>query len=57
MLVCLSDANIEKVGAIVGQSRCLSIQAVAELINIDKETVQQILYNNFNMEKCVRRWC
>ena len=34
-----TDANIEKVGEIVLQNHRLSIQAVAELINIDKETV------------------
>jgi transposase len=34
-----TDANIKKVGEIVRQNCCLSIQAVAELINIDKETV------------------
>jgi len=46
-----TDANIEKVGEIVRQNRHLSIQAVAELINVDKETVQQISHNNFNMKK------
>ena len=46
-----TDANIEKVGEIVIQNRRLSIRAVAELINIDKETVRQILQNNFNMKK------
>ena len=46
-----TDANIEKVGEIVWQNRHLSIRAVAELINIDKETVRQILCNNFNMKK------
>jgi len=45
-----TDANIEKVGEIVQQNRCLSIRAVAELINIDKETVRQILRNGFNMK-------
>jgi len=43
------DANIEKVGEIVQQNRRQSIQAVADLINIDKETVGQILLNSFNM--------
>jgi hypothetical protein len=33
------DANIEKVGEVVQQNRCLSIRVVAELINTDKETV------------------
>jgi len=46
-----TDASIEKVGEIIRQNRRLSIRAVAELINIDKETVQQILHNNFNMKK------
>jgi len=46
-----TDANIEKFGEI-GQNRRLSIRgAVAELINIDKETVRQILHNSFNMKK------
>jgi len=38
------DANIEKVGEIVRQNRRLSIRAVAEFINITKETVRQILH-------------
>ena len=46
-----TDANIEKVSEIFWQNWCLSIQAVDELINIDKETVQQILHNNFNMKE------
>jgi hypothetical protein len=37
-----SDANIEKDGKIVQKNCCLSIRAVAELANIDKESVQQI---------------
>ena len=47
----ITDANIEKVGETVRQNHRLSIQAVVELINTDKETVQQILRNNFNMKK------
>jgi len=46
-----TDANIKKIGEIVQQNLRLSIRAVAELINIDKETVRQILHNNFNMIK------
>jgi len=42
---------VEKVGEIVRQNHRLSIQVVAKLINIDKETVRQILHNNFNMKK------
>ena len=46
-----TDANNEKFSEIVQQNRRLNIRAVAELINIDKKTVQQILHNNFNMKK------
>jgi len=52
-----TEANIEKVGEIIRQNRRLSIRAVAELINIDMETFRQILPNNYNMKKCVRKWC
>jgi hypothetical protein len=33
-----TDANIEKVGEIIRKNRCLNIQAVAKLANIDKES-------------------
>jgi len=46
-----TEANIEKVGENVRQNRRLSIRAVAELNDIDKETVRYILHNNFNMKK------
>jgi hypothetical protein len=39
-----THANIEKVSEIVRKNCCLSIRAVAELANIDKESVQQILH-------------
>jgi hypothetical protein len=45
------DANIEKVSESVRKNRCLSIRAVAELANIDKESVQQILHEHFNTKK------
>jgi len=50
--------TLKKVGEIVQQNRCQNFQAVVELINIDKENVQQILRNNFNMKKVFfRTWC
>ena len=47
----------KKVGEIIRQNRSLSIRAVAELINIDKETVRQILHNNFNLKKVCSKMC
>jgi hypothetical protein len=46
-----TNTNIEKVGEIVRQNHHLGIRAVAELVSIDKETVRQILQNNFSMRK------
>jgi len=46
-----TDADLKKIGEIVRQNLRLSIRAVAELINVDKETVRQILHNSFNMIK------
>jgi len=48
-----TDANIEKVGEIFRQNRRLNIRAVAELTDIDKETVRQILHTDFNIKKKV----
>jgi len=45
-----TDADIEKAGETVRRNRRLSIRAVAEIINTDKETVRQILRYNFNMK-------
>ena len=38
----ITDVNIEKVSEIVLQNRRLSFRAVAEIINIDKETARPI---------------
>jgi phosphopantothenate synthetase len=45
------DANIAKVSEIVRKYRFLSIRAVAELANIDRESVGHILHEHFNL-KC-----
>lgn len=46
-----TDENIEKIGKVIRQDRRLSIRAVAETVGIDKESVRQILHENFNMRK------
>ena len=46
-----SGANIENVGEIFRQIRCLNIRAFSELINIGKEPVRQIVHNNYSMNK------
>jgi len=46
-----TNANIEKVAKFFRQNRRLSIRAVAEKINIDKEALRQILHNNFDTKK------
>lgn len=46
-----TDDNIEKIGEIVRNDRRRSIRAIAEIANIDKETVRQILHDNLDMKK------
>lgn len=46
-----TDENIEKVNEIVRNDRRLSIRMIASIINIDKETVRQILHDKLNMKK------
>ena len=41
-----TDGNVERICEIIRKNRCLSIRAIAELMNIDKETVLQILHEN-----------
>ena len=46
-----TDGNIEKIGNLIRSDRRLSIRAIAETVGIVKESVLQILHNNFNMRK------
>jgi DNA-directed RNA polymerase sigma subunit (sigma70/sigma32) len=51
-----TDENMDKVRTLVRNDRHLSIRMITEEINVDKETVRQILTENLKMEKCVPRW-
>jgi orotate phosphoribosyltransferase-like protein len=51
-----TDENVDKVRTLVRNDRCLSIRMIAEELNVDKETVRQILTENLKMKKCVPRW-
>lgn len=46
-----TEANIKNVGEIVQRNPNLGIRAVAKLSNLDRETVRQILHQNFNVTK------
>ncbi|GFV01538.1 protein GVQW3 [Trichonephila clavipes] len=46
-----TDENVEKVASLIWSDRRLSIRAIAETVNIDKECVRQILHDNLNMQK------
>ena len=41
-----SDGNVKKIREIIRKNRCLSIRAIAGLMNIDKETVRQRPYRD-----------
>ncbi|XP_025415968.1 protein GVQW3-like [Sipha flava] len=46
-----TNDNISKINEIVRKDRRLSIRMIAEMVNIDKETVRQILHDELNMKK------
>ncbi|XP_064479996.1 protein GVQW3-like [Ornithodoros turicata] len=46
-----TEENIAKINAVVRNDRRLSIQMIAEMVNLDKETVRQILHEQLNMRK------
>lgn len=46
-----TDKNIEKIANLIRTDAGLSVRAIAENVQIDKETVRQILQHNLNMEK------
>jgi hypothetical protein len=39
-----TNENVEKIEQIVRIDRCLSIRMIAETVNVDKETVRQVLH-------------
>jgi hypothetical protein len=51
-----TDENVGKVRTLVRNDRRLSIRMTAEELNVDKETVRQILTENLKMQMCMPRW-
>jgi DNA-directed RNA polymerase sigma subunit (sigma70/sigma32) len=45
-----TDENVDKVRTLVRNDRRLSIRMVADELNVDKETVRQILTENLKMK-------
>jgi hypothetical protein len=46
-----TEENVQKISEIVRKDRLLSIRMVAEMVNMDKETVRQIQHDQLNMRK------
>ncbi|KAL4131731.1 hypothetical protein QTP88_009004 [Uroleucon formosanum] len=46
-----TNENVEKIDKIIRQDRRLSIRAVTEMVNIDRESVRKILVENLNIKK------
>jgi hypothetical protein len=46
-----TDENVDKVRTLVRNDRRLSIRMIAEELNVDKETVRQILTEKLKMKK------
>jgi hypothetical protein len=46
-----TEENVEKISEIVWKDQRLSIRMIAEMVNMDKEMVRQILHDQLNMRK------
>jgi hypothetical protein len=46
-----TEENVEKIIEIVWKDRRLSIRMIAEMVNMDREMVRQILHDQMNMRK------
>jgi phosphopantothenate synthetase len=46
--------NVEKISEIVRKDQCLSIRMIAEMVNMDKEMVRQILNDQLNTKVCAK---
>jgi len=46
-----TEENISKVRQIVRENRRLTVRSIAELVNIDRETVRKILTEDLDMRK------
>jgi hypothetical protein len=46
-----TEENVEKTSGIVRKDRRLSIRMIAEMANMDRETIRQILHDRLNMRK------
>ncbi|XP_064486050.1 protein GVQW3-like [Ornithodoros turicata] len=46
-----TEEVVEKINAIVRNDRRLSIPMIAEMVNVDKQPVRQILHEQLNMRK------
>jgi len=46
-----TEDNVEKIAKIIRNDRRLSVKMVADMVNINRETVRQILHDKLNMKK------
>jgi hypothetical protein len=46
-----TEENVEKISEIVRKYQHLSIRMIAEMVNMDKQMVRQILHDPLNMRK------
>jgi len=46
-----TEGNVQKINEIVRKDRRLSIRMIVDMVNINKETVRQILHDELNMTK------
>ena len=52
-----TDENVDRVGTLVHSDRRLDVRVIAEELNMNRETVRQIVKEDLGMRKISAKWC
>ena len=53
----MTDANVDRVRTLVFSDRRLGVRVIAEELNMNRETVRQIVKEDLGMRKFPQKWC
>ena len=52
-----TDANVDRVRTLLRSDRRLGVRVIAEEMNMNRETVRQIVKEDLGMRKIPQKWC
>ena len=52
-----TDANVDRARTLVRSDRRLGVRVIAEELNLNRETMRQIVKEDLGMRKFPQKWC